>query len=229
MLEAKNLSVTIELSNGKKLDVLKDISLSVNKGEFVSIVGPSGSGKTTLLYSLSSFLTPTNGSVKILGQNPYLLKPNQIANFRRQHIGFIFQQLELIPALNAYDNILLPATLNGKKISEVEINAVAESLKLEANLKQSISALSGGEQQKVAIARTLLADPEILFLDEPTSALDTYSRILVMDILRRLVEREKTVVMVTHDLQLAEQTHRSVILKDGCLDKIIGNHNHNDN
>ena len=208
MLEAKNLSVTIELSNGKKLDVLKDISLSVNKGEFVSIVGPSGSGKTTLLYSLSSFLTPTNGSVKILGQNPYLLKPNQIANFRRQHIGFIFQQLELIPALNAYDNILLPATLNGKKISEVEINAVAESLKLEANLKQSISALSGGEQQKVAIARTLLADPEILFLDEPTSALDTYSRILVMDILRRLVEREKTVVMVTHDLQLAEQTHR---------------------
>lgn len=216
-----NLRKEIELAKGNLLQVLDDISFNVEPSEFVSIVGPSGSGKTTLLYCISSLLPPTNGSVLIDGESPYGWSAAKLAKFRRKKIGFIFQDFQLIPSLTAYDNMVLPGTLNGNKIKKEAVYALAAHLELNADLHQSIDALSGGEQQKVAIGRTILADPDILFLDEPTSALDTHSRLLIMELLKELVGNGKTIVMVTHDLELASQSSRAIVLKDGYINKSI--------
>lgn len=216
-----NLGKEIELAKGNLLQVLEDISFEVEQKEFVSIVGPSGSGKTTLLYCISSLLPPTNGEVLINGKSPYGWSASKLAKFRRKKIGFIFQDFQLIPSLSAYDNMVLPGTLNGNRIKKNVVHALAERLEINAELDQPIDALSGGEQQKVAIGRTILADPDIIFLDEPTSALDTHSRKLVMTILKELVNKGKTLVMVTHDLELASQSSRAIVLKDGHIYKKI--------
>lgn len=221
VISVANLKEEIELAKGNLLLVLDDISFEVEKGEFLSIVGPSGSGKTTLLYCISSLLPPTKGAVSIDGESPYGWKAVKLAKFRRKKIGFIFQHFQLIPSLSAYDNMVLPGTLNGHKIKQEAVYALAERLELKAELHQSIDALSGGEQQKVAIGRTILADPDIIFLDEPTSALDTHSREIVMEMLKELVQKGKTVVMVTHDLELASQSSRAIVLKDGHIQQTI--------
>lgn len=178
VISINELKKEIELAKGNLLQVLTDISFEVKQQEFVSIVGPSGSGKTTLLHCISSLLPPTKGEVLIDGKSPYGWSAAKLAKFRRKKIGFIFQDFQLIPSLSAYDNMVLPGTLNGHKIKRGNVDTLAERLELKADLHQPIDALSGGEQQKVAIGRTILADPEILFLDEPTSALDTHSRVL---------------------------------------------------
>lgn len=216
-----NLKKEIELAKGNLLQVLDDISFEVKEGEFVSIVGPSGSGKTTLLYCISSLLPPTKGEVSINGKSPYDWSAAKLAKFRRKEVGFIFQDFQLIPSLSAYDNMVLPGTLNGHKIKKQAVYDLAKRLELNAELHQSIDALSGGEQQKVAIGRTILADPDIIFLDEPTSALDTNSRMLIMEMLQELVNKGKTIVMVTHDLELASQSSRAIVMKDGHIQKII--------
>lgn len=221
VIEITNLAKEIELAKGNLLKVLTDISFEVKAGEFVSIVGPSGSGKTTLLYCISSLLPPTSGNVLINGKSPYQWNPTKLAKFRRKEIGFIFQDFQLIPSLSAYDNLVLPGTLNRRKVKEKVVEELVDRLELRAHLHQSIDALSGGEQQKIAIGRTILADPDILFLDEPTSALDTNSRKLVMALLQELVTKGKTVVMVTHDLELAAQSSRAVIMKDGKILRMV--------
>ncbi|MCP8856942.1 ABC transporter ATP-binding protein [Latilactobacillus fuchuensis] len=221
VISMTHLKKEIELAKNKQLLVLDDLSFDVKKGEFISIVGPSGSGKTTLLYCISSLLPPTTGTVLINGQNPYGWNATKLATFRRKEIGFIFQHFQLIPALTAYDNLVLPGTLNGHRIKPATVATLTKRLELKAELHQSIDALSGGEQQKVAIGRTILADPDIIFLDEPTSALDTHSRLLVMTILQELVTTGKTIVMVTHDLTLASQSSRAIVLKDGHIQKIV--------
>lgn len=221
IISITNLKKDIELAKGNLLQVLDDISFEVKQGEFISIVGPSGSGKTTLLYCISSLLPPTKGEVLIKGKSPYSWNAAKLAKFRRKEIGFIFQQFQLIPSLSAYDNMVLAGTLNWHRIKRQTVYELAQRLELKAELHQSIDALSGGEQQKVAIGRTILADPEIIFLDEPTSALDTHSRLLVMEILQELVEKGKTIVMVTHDLELASQSSRAIVMKDGHIQKII--------
>lgn len=217
VISVKGLKKEIELAKGNLLQVLADISFDVEQQEFVSIVGPSGSGKTTLLYCISSLLPPTDGEVLIDGKSPYGWSATKLAKFRRKKIGFIFQDFQLIPSLSAYDNMVLPGTLNGHKIKKENVYTLAKRLELKADLNQPIDALSGGEQQKVAIGRTILADPDTLFLDEPTSALDTHSRILIMEVLKELVNKGKTIVMVTHDLELASQSSRAIVLKDGCI------------
>lgn len=221
VIEVSNLKKRIELSKTNELPVLNDISFTVQKGEFLAIVGPSGSGKSTLLYCLSSLLPPTEGEVTIGGQSPYAWNAEKLARFRRKQIGFIFQQFQLIPSLSAYDNMVLPGTLNGRRIKQEAVDALAERLVLKADLRQPIDALSGGEQQKVAIGRTILANPEIIYLDEPTSALDSHSRAIVMALLQGLVDQGKTLVMVTHDLELASQCTRAVVLKDGRVARIV--------
>ncbi|MHC5247147.1 ABC transporter ATP-binding protein [Enterococcus sp. LJL90] len=221
VIEISNLAKEIELAKGNLLQVLVDISFEVKAGEFISIVGPSGSGKTTLLYCISSLLPPTNGEVLINGKSPYQWNPTKLAKFRRKEIGFIFQDFQLIPSLSAYDNLVLPGTLNRRKVKKQAVEELAARLELHAELHQSIDALSGGEQQKVAIGRTILADPDILFLDEPTSALDTHSRKLVMALLQELVAQGKTVVMVTHDLELAAQSSRALVMKDGQMLRMV--------
>lgn len=217
IISITKLKKEIELAKGNLLQVLTDISFDVKQQEFVSIVGPSGSGKTTLLHCISSLLPPTEGEVMIDGESPYGWSAAKLAKFRRKKIGFIFQDFQLIPSLSAYDNMVLPGTLNGHKIKRENVYSLAERLELKADLHQPIDALSGGEQQKVAIGRTILADPEILFLDEPTSALDTHSRVLIMEVLKELVSKGKTIVMVTHDLELASQSSRAIVLKDGRI------------
>lgn len=216
-----NVKKEITLAKKNQLLVLDDISFEVKPAEFVSIVGPSGSGKSTLLYCISSLLPPTEGKVFINGNSPYEWSAAKLAKFRRKEIGFIFQHFQLIPSLSAYDNLVLPGTLNGHKIKKDMVYALVKRLALKADLHQPIDALSGGEQQKIAIGRTILADLGILFLDEPTSALDAHSREIVMDLLKELVEKGKTVVMVTHDLALASQASRAIVMKDGHIHQIV--------
>lgn len=217
----KNLKKEIELAQGNVLEVLSDISFEIKQGEFVSIVGPSGSGKSTLLYCISSLLPPTEGEVLIKGKSPYEWSASKLAKFRRQEIGFIFQDYQLIPSLSAFDNLMLPGILNGRKIEKSSVEAIATRLELKVELNQPIDALSGGEQQRVAIARTILANPEIIFLDEPTSALDTHSRKLTMGLFHELVGQGKTIIMVTHDLELTEKTSRTIVMRDGKIERDI--------
>lgn len=221
VIVVKNLKKEIELAKGNLLEVLSDVSFEIKRGEFVSIVGPSGSGKSTLLYCISSLLPPTEGEVLIKGKSPYEWSASKLAKFRRQEIGFIFQDYQLIPSLSAFDNLMLPGILNGRKIEKSSVEAIATRLELKAELNQPIDALSGGEQQRVAIARTILADPEIIFLAEPTSALDTHSRKLTMDLFHELVGQGKTIIMVTHDLGLAEKTSRTIVMRDGKIERDI--------
>lgn len=221
VVSVKHLTKEVALAQGNTLKVLDDISFDVNQGVFVSIVGPSGSGKSTLLYCISSLLPPSKGKILIKGKSPYEWRASKLAKFRRKEIGFIFQDFQLVSSLSAYDNLLLPGILNGQKIKLPMVDALAAKLELTAELHQSIDALSGGEQQRVAIARTVLADPDIIFLDEPTSALDTHSRQLVMKLFQELVNQGKTLIMVTHDLELAGETSRSIVLRDGRIEREI--------
>ncbi|RND36471.1 ABC transporter ATP-binding protein [Lacticaseibacillus paracasei] len=221
VVSVKHLTKEVALAQGNTLKVLDDISFDVNQGVFVSIVGPSGSGKSTLLYCISSLLPPSKGKILIKGKSPYEWRASKLAKFRRKEIGFIFQDFQLVSSLSAYDNLLLPGILNGQKIKPPMVDALAAKLELTAELHQSIDALSGGEQQRVAIARTVLADPDIIFLDEPTSALDTHSRQLVMKLFQELVNQGKTLIVVTHDLELAGETSRSIVLRDGRIEREI--------
>ena len=152
----KNLKKEIELAQGNVLEVLSDISFEIKRGEFVSIVGPSGSGKSTLLYCISSLLPPTEGEVLIKGKSPYEWSASKLAKFRRQEIGFIFQDYQLIPSLSAFDNLMLPGILNGRKIEKSSVEAIATRLELKVELNQPIDALSGGEQQRVADRKSVV-------------------------------------------------------------------------
>lgn len=159
--------------------LLKNISFTVQKGEFVSIVGPSGSGKSTLLYCISGITRPTGGTVAIAGINPYQLKPNQLAAFRRQTIGFIFQQYNLIQSLPVFENVVLQQRLSHQQPQRAEIKQLLTKMNFAGQIDGPVATLSGGEQQKVAIARTILTDCDVLFADEPTGALDSASKAII--------------------------------------------------
>ncbi len=208
-------------SHNQRLSILHNISLTANSGEFLSIIGPSGAGKSTLLNVMSGLSQPTSGQVTLLGVNPYKLRAGKAAEFRREQIGFIFQNYNLIPALPAFDNIVLPLRLARKKINKQEIYALLKQINFEANPNNFVSSLSGGEQQKVAIARVLVANSHIIFADEPTGALDTVSRKIIFSLLRTLTDRGACVVMVTHDIEMAAETDKAITLRDGRLEKII--------
>lgn len=215
----ENLSKDFELENGKKLQILKNITLKAHYGEFISILGVSGSGKSTLLKCISSLLKPTSGAVRINSIDPYQLKNSKLARLRREEISFIFQSYNLVPALPAIENVLLPLRLANKKIDHKEVKALLTQLKFGASLQSFVGNLSGGEQQKVAIARALLSDSNIIFADEPTGALDSKSRQIIFEILNQLSKQGKCIIMVTHDIELASHTDRALILKDGQIAK----------
>lgn len=216
-VKVTNLSKEFLLGPDKTVSILKDVSLSVNFGEFVSILGVSGSGKSTLLNCLSSLSEPTSGEVVINGVNPYKLKDGKLAKFRRQDIAIIFQNYNLVPALPVLENVTLPLRLSGKTVDSHHVKALLDGLNFKADLSSLVSTLSGGEQQKVAISRAILADSKIIFADEPTGALDSVSRKLIFDFLRQLASQGKCVFMVTHDIELASKTDRALILKDGKI------------
>ncbi|MBF0805786.1 MULTISPECIES: ABC transporter ATP-binding protein [unclassified Streptococcus] len=217
LLEVNKLSKKFFLSNGKELQILKDISLSASSGEFISILGISGSGKSTLLKCISSLLRPTSGEILLKGVNPYRINNFKLSRLRREDISFIFQSYNLVPSLPVLENILLPLRLSGKKMNTQLVKTLLDRMNFNANLNDFVSTLSGGEQQKVAIARAIITNSDIIFADEPTGALDSKSRGVIFNLLRELADKGKCVIMVTHDIELASQTDRALILKDGQI------------
>lgn len=216
-VEVKHLSKKFHIDKNKEITVLRDISFSAGYGEFVSILGVSGSGKSTLLNCISSLSGPTEGVVTVNGCNPYQLKNNRLSQFRREDISFIFQSYNLLPALPALENVALPLRLSHKKISKNDIQALLDKMNFKAELMSPVSSLSGGEKQKLAIARAILSNTRIIFADEPTGALDSTSRKIIFEILADLAQEGRCVIMVTHDIELASQTDRALILKDGKI------------
>jgi lipoprotein-releasing system ATP-binding protein len=204
-----------------EFQVLKDISFDVKKGEFVAIVGKSGSGKSTLLYLLSTMDTKYNGNIAINGTQVTGLKQNELAKFRNEQIGFVFQFHFLLPEFTVLDNVMLPALkLNKNSKDEIEAEAI-ESLHLlglKGNEHKKASKISGGQQQRVAIARALINSPSIIMGDEPTGNLDSKNTNIVFDVFKELAkERGQTIIAVTHDDEFADNCDRIIELSDGKL------------
>ena len=216
-IEVKNVGRTFV--NGKQeTEVLKNINLKVEDGDFVSIMGPSGSGKSTLLYLLGGLDKPTVGKVFINGRDLKGLKDKELSRMRNDEIGFVFQFYNLVPNLNVVDNIALPLMLAGKKKSAYKdkIDECLEIIGMENKRKLTPRELSGGQQQRVAIARSLVFDPDILFLDEPIGNLDSKSGTKIMELFRDINRKYgKTVVQVTHSEEAARYGTRLVRIVDG--------------
>ena len=201
--------------------VLKDVSLQVVQGEFVSIMGPSGSGKSTLLYILGGLDAPTGGAVRLNGTEISHLEDEKMSRIRRQNIGFVFQFYNLIPNLNVEENIMLPLLLDGKKIRDYkkQLNHILEVVGLSDRRRHTPRELSGGQQQRVAIARALVTNPEILFADEPTGNLDSNTGAEIMHLLRDINrESKQTIIMVTHSPEAAKSSSRVITVKDGVIE-----------
>lgn len=214
-------NITKKYANGdKELYALDDVSFTVNQGEFIAIVGPSGSGKSTLLHMIGGIDKPTNGKVYINGTDISSLKPDKMTIFRRRNIGIVYQFYNLIPTLNAEDNIILPVLLDGKKVDKEKLNEIIKLLKIEDRRKAMPSQLSGGEQQRVSIGRALMNNPSIILADEPTGNLDSKASKEIVEIFKYYNKAYKqTLIIVTHDEKIALQADRIIKLKDG---KIIG-------
>lgn len=217
LIEVKNLNKNFKIGK-QETNVLKNINLSVEKGEFVSIMGPSGGGKSTLLYLLGGLDKPSSGEVIINGRNLNELKEKEMSKIRRNEIGFVFQFYNLVPNLTVEDNILLPIILEGKKIKDYEekLNDILDIIDLQDKRKVTPRELSGGQQQRVAIARALIFDPEIIFLDEPIGNLDSKTGTEIMNLFKEINKKyNKTLVQVTHSLESAQYGTSIVKLIDG--------------
>lgn len=200
--------------------VLKDISLQVMQGEFVSIMGPSGSGKSTLLYILGGLDTPTSGHVLLNGTDISRFGDEKMSRIRRQKIGFVFQFYNLIPNLNVEENIMLPLLLDGKKMGgyRKQLEQILEIVGLSDRRRHTPRELSGGQQQRVAIARALIGNPEILFADEPTGNLDSKTGAEIMTLLREINRTSgQTIIMVTHSPEAAQSSSRMIHVQDGVI------------
>ncbi len=196
---------------------LRGVDLSVDKEELLAITGPSGAGKTTLLHILGCLDQPTHGEVWIDGVDASRLPEAEVVKLRRDKIGFVFQQFYLIPGLSVYDNIALPLLFSKKPATAEKITRLAQMVGLEHRLDHVPSQLSGGEMQRTAIARGLVNEPEILLADEPTGNLDSENSEKIFEILRTLSHNGLTVVMITHNPDLAARVNRTVHIKDGLV------------
>ncbi len=218
-VEGKHIAKDFRLGD-TTTKVLKDISLQVMQGEFVSIMGPSGSGKSTLLYILGGLDAPTSGQVLLDGTDISQFGDEKMSRIRRQKIGFVFQFYNLIPNLNVEENILLPLLLDGKKAGgyRKEVNQILEIVGLSDRRKHTPRELSGGQQQRVAIARALIGKPEILFADEPTGNLDSRTGAEIMNLLQEINNSiGQTIIMVTHSMEAAKSSSRIITVQDGGI------------
>jgi len=201
-----------------KVDALAGVDLSVNKGEFVAIVGTSGSGKSTLLHMLGGLDRATSGAVEVSGQNIFALKEEELTIFRRRKIGFIFQNYNLVPVLNVYENIVLPCQLDGNEPDKEYIKNITETLGLASKLQNLSNNLSGGQQQRVAIARALASKPAIILADEPTGNLDSKTSQDVLGLLKITGQKfSQTIVMITHNEEIAQMCDRIIRIEDGII------------
>ncbi|MBS6194828.1 MAG: ABC transporter ATP-binding protein [Clostridiales bacterium] len=217
ILQAKELK-KIYGSGDTAVHALDGVNLSVEKGEFIAIVGTSGSGKSTLLHMLGGLDRPTSGKVKVDGKDIFALKDEALTIFRRRKIGFVFQNYNLVPVLNVYENIVLPMELDGCRIDKKFIQQIVQTLGLEEKLNALPSQLSGGQQQRVAIARALAAAPAIILADEPTGNLDSKTSQDVLSLLKITSEKfGQTIVMITHNEEIAQLADRIIRIEDGLI------------
>ena len=219
MIELKNISKEYVLSKDNIVTALNDINLEIEEGEFVAIVGKSGSGKSTLLNIISCLDKKISGSYLLDGNVIQQKKAKDLAKIRNQYFGFIFQNFNLLSKLTAYENIEIPLIYKRvprRKRKEL-IEKYAKKVGIDERLKHKPNELSGGQQQRVAIARALVTDPKIIMADEPTGALDEATGIQIMKILKDLNQEGKTVLLVTHDMDLANQAKRKIVISDGKI------------
>lgn len=201
-----------------KVDALKNINLSIDKGEFVAIVGPSGSGKSTLLHLLGGVDKPTSGKVFINDVDIYNLKEKDLSIFRRRNVGLIYQFYNLIPVLSAKENILLPAELDNRKIDKEYLDDLLKTLGLKERENHFPNELSGGQQQRTSIGRALINRPAIVLADEPTGNLDSKNSKEVLELLKLSVKKyNQTLIMITHDNNIALQADRVITIEDGMI------------
>ncbi|MEW9500993.1 ABC transporter ATP-binding protein [Jeotgalibacillus marinus] len=218
ILKANSLSKIYQVKKGISHRALDEFNLTVEEGEFVGIMGPSGSGKTTLLNILATIDTATSGELKIKGFNPATLSSKKLALFRRKELGFVFQDYNLLDTLTIEENIILPLTLDKTNVSEMKqrVNTVAENFGIESILQKRTYEVSGGQQQRAAIARAIIQNPLLVLADEPTGNLDSKASKDVMQSMTKLNEQQKTsILMVTHDPFAASYCKRIVFIKDG--------------
>jgi putative ABC transport system ATP-binding protein len=212
-------AVTRRYGDGESaVDALRGVTLEVPAGQFTAVMGPSGSGKSTLMHLLAGLDSPSAGTVEIGGEDITTMNDKQLTKLRRRHIGFVFQQFNLLPTLSAEENIVLPLSIGGRKVDKADLEALIARVGLQERRDHRPSQLSGGQQQRVAIARALISRPTVLFADEPTGNLDSASGAEILALLREAVELDgQTTLMVTHDPRAAAAADRVVFIADGRI------------
>ena len=218
IIKIQNLCKTYVQGQGSDvIHAVKNVNLNIDKGEFISIVGRSGSGKTTLLNLIGGLEEPTKGSVEIDGEDVAGASHDEIAKFRRQKLGFIFQDFKLIPILTARENILMPMMLDERRIDDERLHELALFLGVHDYLNHFPAELSGGQKQRVAVARAFINRPSLILADEPTGNLDRKSSDEVMKLLKMINKRGCTILLVTHDDTYANMCNKMIRLVDGCI------------
>ena len=219
ILKVENLT-KVYGSGDNEVRALDGVSFSVEKGQFVAIIGPSGSGKSTLLHILGGVDAPTGGKVYMDGQDIYAQNEEQLAIFRRRHVGLIYQFYNLIPVLNVVENITLPVLMDGRKVNEVRLNELLETLSLTQRRNNLPNQLSGGQQQRVSIGRALMNAPAVVLADEPTGNLDSKNSQEIMELLKLSSKKfGQTLIVITHDESIALQADRIIAIADGRITK----------
>lgn len=219
VIETTDISKVYQMGT-ERIHALRSVSISINRGEYVAFMGPSGSGKSTLMNIVGCLDTPTGGSYVLNGKDVSRMSDNQLADVRNKEIGFVFQTFNLLPRATSLDNVALPLIYAGYSKSDREEKAMLalRSVGLDTRAKHRPNELSGGQRQRVAIARALVNDPSIILADEPTGNLDTKTSYEIMDLFEALYEKGNTIIMVTHEDDIAHYAHRIVRLRDGLVE-----------